>query len=49
MTQAQLKEYIKKADEVTKQLKLSKTEARKFLVVNGFYTKNGKLRKYYRP
>lgn len=49
MTQTQLQEYIKKADDITKQLKSSKAEARKFLVDNGFYTKKGKLRKYYRP
>lgn len=48
MTQAQIKEYIKNAEEITKKATSSKTEARKFLVERGFCTKDGKLKKEYR-
>jgi len=48
MTQAQIKEYIEKAEAITRQVTVSKTEARKFLAKGGFCTKDGKLKKEYR-
>lgn len=48
MTQAQIKEYIKKAESLTKKATSSKDEARKLLVKAGFCTEDGKLREEYR-
>lgn len=48
MTQAQIKEYLEKAEAITKQATSSKLEARKLLAKGGFCTKAGKLKKEYR-
>jgi hypothetical protein len=49
MTQTQIKNYIKKAEKITKKATASQAEARKILVKYGFSTKDGRLRKEYRP
>lgn len=48
MTQEQINEYKKKAEELTKKVTLSKEAALDFLIKAGFCTKNGKLKKEYR-
>jgi hypothetical protein len=47
MTQLQIKEYLKKAETITKKAISSQVEARKLLVKGGFCTKDGKLKKEY--
>ncbi len=48
MTQLQIKDYLEKAETITKKAISSKAEARKLLAKGGFCTKNGKLKKEYR-
>ncbi|MDD2335331.1 MAG: hypothetical protein PHD01_02000 [Geobacteraceae bacterium] len=48
MTQAQIKEYLEKAKVVTEKATISKAEARKLLLKNGYCTTKGELTKNYR-
>jgi len=48
MTQLQIKEYLEKAETITREATSSKSKALKFLTKAGFCTKGGKLKKEYR-
>jgi hypothetical protein len=48
MTQKQIKDYLEKAEEITRKATSSKEEARKLLIEGGFCTKKGELKKEYR-
>jgi hypothetical protein len=48
MTQAQVTEYLKKTEKITKAVTVSKKEARKFLAQAGICTTKGELKKEYR-
>lgn len=48
MTQREIDEFLKKADELTKKACKSKKAAREYLYRLGIHTKKGKLRREYR-
>jgi hypothetical protein len=44
----EIKEYIRRAEEITKELLKSKKACREFIYKLGFHTKKGKLKKQFR-